>query len=284
MELWRQFMESMQANPWHIFFVIGDVLLVVFFIWQLFRVLRGTKGVAFLNVLAALLFLQVVAGVLPLPFFNRLLQLLGPMLLVAFPVIFQPELRRALEQLGRRNPFSRLLLGSHPEQARFINAIVQAASSMGEKRLGGLIVLERDQNLSEIAAAGVRLDASISKELIEQLFIPSGPLHDGAILIKGQRIAAAGCVLPLSDRDDLGTSIGTRHRAGLGMAEASDAVVIIVSEERGTLTLAVDGHLEMALKPDRLSLRLAELLLESGRERLLTDIRKRASKGRSMSR
>lgn len=265
MEILHRLAEAVQRqDPWHIFCLIVDISLVVFFIWRAFLILRGTKGVAFLNVLGALLLLQVIGGYLPLDLFNKLVGLLGPMLLVAFPVIFQAELRRALEQLGRRNPLSRLLLGSHPEQARFITTIVQAAASMGENRVGGLIVIERDQDLGEIATLGVRLDATISKELIEQLFATQGPLHDGAVLIKGQRILAAGCLLPLSERHDLPATIGTRHRAGLGMAEDSDAVVIIVSEERGTMTLAVDGHLEMALKPETLSMRLAELLL--GRE------------------
>ena len=284
MELWRQLIQNMASNPAKIAFVITDILLVVAFVWRLFLIFRGTKGVAFLNVLAAVFALQVIGGLLPLPFFNRLLQLLGPMLLVAFPVLFQAELRRALEQLGRRNLFSRLLLGTHPEEARFINAIVLAAAEMSENRVGGLIVLERDQSLGEIAASGIRLDASISPELIRQIFATSGPLHDGAIVIKGQRILAAACLLPLSDRTDLSTSFGTRHRAGLGLAENSDAVTIIVSEQRGTLTLAVDGHLETALKPDQLSRRLAELLLEDGRQRVLADLRKRIPSRRAVGR
>lgn len=282
MDLWQQFWANLTANLWHIFFGIADVLLVLFFVWRLFLIFRGTKGVAFLNVLGALLLLQIAVTFLPMPFFNRLLGQLVPMLLVAFPVVFQPELRRALEQLGRRNFLSRLLLGSHPEQARFISAVVQAAAAMAENRVGGLIVFERDQSLDEIASTGVRLDARISVELIRQVFAVRGPLHDGALIIKGQRIQAAACLLPLSDRSDLGT-IGTRHRAGLGLAEVSDAVVIIVSEERGTLTLAVDGHLEQNLPPDELSPRLAELLLETGRQQVLAELR-RHMEGRRPSR
>lgn len=284
MELWRQLAEAVAANPWRILYAIGDVLLVVLFAWRLFMILRGTKGVAFLNVLAVLFVLQVVSAGLPLPFFSRLLQLLSPMLLVAFPVVFQPELRRALEQLGRRNFLRRLFLGSRPEEARSISAIVQACAAMAENRVGGLIVLERDQDLNEIAATGIRLDATIGPELIGQVFATHGPLHDGAILVKGQRILAAACLLPLSDRDDLGTRIGTRHRAGLGMAEASDAVVIIVSEERGTITLAVEGRLELGLTPESLSLRLADLLLENGRQRPAGDLRRRIQRGRAAGR
>ncbi len=275
MDLWPQIAQNAASGPWRIVFAISDVLLVVVFVWQLFLILRGTKGVAFLNVLAAVFILQVAGGLLPLPFFNRLLQLLGPMLLVAFPVLFQAELRRALEKLGRRNFFSRLLLGPHPEEARFINAIVQATAEMSANHVGGLIVIERNQSLDEIAASGVRLDATISPELIRQIFVTHGPLHDGAVLIKGQRIQAAACLLPLSDRNDLGTSYGTRHRAGLGLAENSDAVVVIISEERGTLTLAVEGHLETALRPDQLARRLTELLLEEGRPGAPVDLRKR---------
>ena len=263
MEFWQQFTTVMAAGPLRTVFTVVDLLLVAFIIWRLFLLLRGTKGIAFLNVLAVLLILQVIGGILPLPLFNRLVQVFGIMLLVGFPVLFQGELRRALERLGRRNPFSRLLLGSPPEEARFLNAIVQAATAMAEKRIGGLIVIEREQDLGEVAATGVRIDAELSKELIEQLFA-RGPLHDGAIVVKGRRILAVACLLPLSDRPDLGPEIGTRHRAGLGMAEASDAAVVIISEERGTITLAADGAWEMAIPPERLAARLAALVLENG--------------------
>lgn len=263
MEFWQQFTTAMAASPLRMVFTVVDLLLVAFIIWRLFLLLRGTKGIAFLNVLAVLLILQVIGGILPLPLFNRLVQVFGIMLLVGFPVLFQGELRRALERLGRRNPFSRLLLGSPPEEARFLNTIVQAAAAMAEKRIGGLIVIERDQDLGEVAATGVRIDAELSKELIEQIFV-RGPLHDGAIVVKGRRILAAACVLPLSDRPDLDPEIGTRHRAGLGMAEASDAAVVIISEERGTITLAADGAWEMAIPPEHLAARLAALVLENG--------------------
>lgn len=271
--LWRQLTEGLNFTPGRILFLAIDILLVIYFIWRLFLVLRGIKGVAFLNVLAGLLILQVISGALPLPLFSRLLQLLGPMLLVAFPVVFQPELRRALEQMGRRNLFSRLLRYSQHEESRFLNSIVQAAAIMAQNRVGALIVLERDQELSEIAATGVRLDAAISSELIRQVFATNGPLHDGALLVKGQRILAAACLLPLSDRSDLGTGIGTRHRAGLGIAETTDALAIVISEERGTISLASDGQLERGMTQDRLTMRLAELLAEESRASARRDLR-----------
>ncbi|NLG85506.1 MAG: TIGR00159 family protein [Firmicutes bacterium] len=259
MELWQEFTAAVTSGPVRVGFVFVDLFLVAFIIWRLFLLLRGTKGIAFLSVLAALLALQVLTSVLPLPLFNRFIQLVGVVLLVAFPALFQTELRRALERLGRRNPLSRLLMGDHPGEASLQN-IARAASEMAAQHIGGLIVIERDQDLGEIAATGVKLDAELSKELLVQLFA-RGPLHDGAVVVKGRRILAAACLLPLSERTDLGPEIGTRHRAGLGMAEATDAVVVIVSEERGTITLAADGAWEMGISPEYLSLRLAALLL-----------------------
>ncbi|MGQ9780524.1 MAG: diadenylate cyclase CdaA [Bacillota bacterium] len=273
MELWQEFTAAVGSGSVRIVFAFVDLFLVAFIIWRLFLLLRGTKGIAFLSVLAALMVFQVLTSVLPLPLFNRFIQLVGVVLLVAFPVLFQTELRRALERLGRRNPLSRLLMGDHPGEAS-LQIIVRAAAEMAARRIGGLIVIERDQDLGEVAATGVRLDAELSKELLAQLFA-RGPLHDGAAIVKGRRILAAACLLPLSERTDLGPEIGTRHRAGLGMAEATDAVVIIVSEERGTITLAADGAWEMGISPERLSVRLAALLLENEEARASSGRRQR---------
>jgi len=280
MYFWRQMVESLSKKSWT---SALDIVLVVFLVWQLFRVLRGTKGVAFLYIGGALFVSQEISRAFNLKLFRGLFDLLAPMLLVAVPVIFQAELRRALDQLGRRNPLTRLLLGSHPDTARFINAIAQAAETMAAERVGGLIVLERDQDLGEIAATGIKLDASITPELIRSVFVARGPLHDGAVLIKGMRIAAAACVLPLSDRADLGMRIGTRHRAGLGLSEISDAVILVISEEHGTITLAVDGRLEQGIAAEGLSLRLAELLMENGRQRAADDLRRRLKLRRSIN-
>ncbi|MGE5529924.1 MAG: diadenylate cyclase CdaA [Patescibacteria group bacterium] len=282
LDLWRQLLANFSAHPWRILPATLDLLLVVLFIWRLFLMMRGIKGLAFLNVLAVLFIIQVTSRSLPLPLLSSLLQLLGPMLLVAFPVLFQSELRRALEQLGRRTFLSRLLLGSHPLEARFITTVVQAAENLAQSRVGALIVIERDQHLGEIAASGVRLDAAISSELLRQIFANSGPLHDGAVLIEGQRIAAAGCLLPLSEAEGLYPRLGTRHRAALGLAESSDAVAVVVSEERGTLGLAADGRLTQGLSPMELSHALAELLVENGRERVLQDLRRTFWPGRPM--
>lgn len=258
-ELWGQFIHTLTANYSPIIWGFVDWLLVLLLIWRFFLMLRGTRAVTFLYIVAALFVLQVVVRQLPVPFFNALMQIITPMLLVAVPVIFQPELRRSFEKLGRRSFFSRLF-GSHPGETRFVNMIVQAAASMAESRVGGLIVIERELDLAEIAATGVLLDAVPTAELIQQIFAVSGPLHDGALIIKGQRVLAAACVLPLSADSGLGTGIGTRHRAGLGLAETTDAVVVVVSEQRGSLSLAVDARLEMALTPEQLAQRLTNLM------------------------
>jgi diadenylate cyclase len=178
---------------------------------------------------------------------------------LALIVLFQPELRRALAQLGQSRIFQGMTLVAREQQSHLLEDVVKAADALAGKRIGALIVLERNTGLRNYAELGVPLDALVSADLLVSLFLPYSPLHDGAVFMRGDRIVAAGCFLPLSRNTQLGRAMGTRHRAALGLAEETDAVVLVVSEESGRISLAVGGRMESPLDPDSLRRRLEEL-------------------------
>ena len=180
--------------------------------------------------------------------FRWLLTTAAPFIAVAIPVVFQPELRRALERVGRSAP-ALIRRVDNTQTQHIINEVVKAVEQMAEKRQGALIVFEGATGVSDIIDRGVAVDAAISSELLATLFFPNTALHDGAVIIRGERILAASCVLPLTQRESIDSQVGTRHRAALGMTEQSDALVIIISEETGRISPArngrmvrVDGH------------------------------------------
>src|SRR6202007_820640 len=166
---------------------------------------------------------------------------------LALIVLFQPELRRALAQLGQSRVFQGIAHAGREQRGHLLDDVVKAVQALAAKRIGALLVLERSTGLRNYAELGVPLDAVVSADLLVSLFLPYSPLHDGAVFIRGNRVAAAGCFLPLSRNTPLGRNMGTRHRAGLGLAEETDAVVLIVSEETGRISLAVDGQMESPL-------------------------------------
>ena len=220
-----------------------DMALVAAVIYGLLRLFRGTQAV---QVLSGLVFIGVVMAILnqiqQLTAFRWLLTTVTPFLAVAIPVIFQPELRRALERVGRSAP----LLMRRVDNANIqhiINEVVKAVDQMAQKHQGALIVFEGSTGLSEISDRGVAVDAAISNELILTIFFPNTALHDGATIIRGDRVLAASCVLPLTQREALDTQMGTRHRAALGMTEQTDALVIVVSEETGAISAVRNGRM-----------------------------------------
>lgn len=220
-----------------------DILLVALMIYAVLRLFQGTQAVALVRgILLIALIALVVSQTFDLVAFNWLLSVASPMLLVALPVIFQPELRRALERVGRTAPFFMRRNDSTVTQS-LINEIVQAVEQMARRKTGALIVFEGATGLAEIIDRGVQLHADVSAELLLTIFFPNTPLHDGAAVVRGDRLMAAGCVLPLT-QDDLGDpQIGTRHRAAVGVTEQSDAMSIVVSEETGNISVARNGRI-----------------------------------------
>ena len=189
---------------------------------------------------------------------------------IALLVVFQPELRRALEHLGRSRFFADVLMGKqedHPMNT--IEELIKAVQMLAQEKTGALIVIERETRLGDVIETGIKMDSLVSGELIINTFIPNTPLHDGAMIIRNDRIMAAGCFLPLTENQNLSNQVGTRHRAGLGITESSDAVVVIVSEETGIISIALSGKLSRYLDIKSLKQILIDLLIDKDQQKPL---------------
>lgn len=231
-----------------------DIGIVAGLFFLIFYLLRGTQALTLVRGVVALLILSaLLSNLLRLTALNWVFRTALPALLVAIPVIFQPELRRALERLGRAGMIlTRPASGSY--QTRVINALTRAAERLSDRRHGALIVLERETGLQDVADTGVPVRAVVTTELLLTLFYPRTELHDGAVVIREDRILSAGCVLPLSENmAALERQMGTRHRAALGISEQSDAITIVVSEETGAISVTQSGRMVRNLDPRRLS-------------------------------
>jgi len=240
-----------------------EIFLIAVMVYVFLRLLQGTRGVGilrglsiFLAVLAALT--VVVTRWFPLETVNWVLTRLGPVVLIPLFILFQPEIRRAFVRLGQ-NPLFSMFFRPH---GHVTDELVEAAFSLARDRIGALIAIERQVGLSSYVEHGVRIDGEVSAELLKTIFWPGTPLHDGAVVIRQQRIAAAGCLFPLTDNPHFSSEMGTRHRAGIGVTEESDAVAIIVSEQTGRVSLAVRGAIQQGLDEKALRRALEDIAAE----------------------
>ncbi len=235
---------------------VVDLLLVSTVIYLVISLLRGTRAVVLLRgMVLIILVMALFTNLLPLPAFSSLLTATLPALLVAIPVIFAPEIRRAFERVGRAGSF--FSLNTEPALAeQTVNTIVSASQRLADIRYGALIVIEREDRLVEYIETGVELDAKLTAELVTQIFHINTPLHDGAVILRGNRVAAASCVMPLSSSGTLSRGserkLGLRHRAALGISEVSDAVSVVVSEETGAISITHNGRMIRKLDRNRL--------------------------------
>lgn len=246
------------AGAWPHISVISvlDILLVTILIYEFLELIKGTRAALMLlglGVLTLAFYLFRIGGLTTV---NWLVSRLLPYAVFALIVVFAVELRQGLARLGRKVTFSRLSAG----ESDVYDDIVLAANLFSQNQTGALIVIEREIGLRTYIESGVPLDARISYDLLATIFRPSAPLHDGAVIVQKDRIAAAACFLPLSMNPILSTQLGTRHRAAIGITEESDAIAVIVSEETGTISIAVGGSIERDLTVERLRQRLGELL------------------------
>ena len=230
-----------------------DIIVVAFLVYKLLPLLRTPHIMRIAKTVIALLIVAWITGVAKLYTVNWLLNQFLAVGLLAFIVLFQPELRRMLDHLGNVK-FTNLFSTSRPvqEMEAVITQTVRACEAMSREKVGALIVFARDQRLDEYAKTGTTIDAQVSDQLIRNIFFKNSPLHDGAMIIRDGRITSAGCVLPLSTNENLPPELGTRHRAGVGMSEATDAVVVIVSEENGSISVAAGGMLKRSLELETL--------------------------------
>lgn len=236
-----------------------DVLLVALIIYGLLVLIRGTRAVSLLRGLLVLaLFLLGLSLLIDLVAFTWLVRNILPALLVAFPVIFQPELRRALEQLGRTGRVTRLFRRSRENRA--VTAVARACLRLSQRRHGALIVFEQETGLQEYIDTGIMLNAEPSPELLLTIFNKHTELHDGAVIVRGERLVAAAAVMPLSTSSLSDRQMGLRHRAGLGISEVSDAIAVVVSEETGQIAIAHNGRILRRQDPGRLDAILSAFL------------------------
>lgn len=238
------FLSGVFASPWNIVRSLIDISIVAYIFYRILRLIKGTRAEQLLKGLGLLLVFSVAASFLKLDMINWLMEKLWILFAIAIPIVFQPEMRRLLEQIGRGSFFTRWTVTMQMEEyENVVREICDAVAVLSRNEIGALLVLTRETGIAEYAESGVQLDALVSSSLLVNIFMPNSPLHDGAVVISGGRIDRAACFLPLTDSPYLDKDLGTRHRAGLGITEVSDAVAVIVSEETGAVSLAKDGNL-----------------------------------------
>ncbi|MDR2552963.1 MAG: diadenylate cyclase CdaA [Treponema sp.] len=250
---------------YNMFRPVLDVAILSFLLYKAYDLLVKTQAVQLVKGAGFLALIYGIAYLFKLTTLQWLLNILAPGLFVVIAIVFQPELRKIIIRLGQGELFR---LDNKPRLGQF-EAVVTAAEILSRQRRGALVVFPRKVNLRDISDTGTRLNAELSSSLIVTVFAFDGPLHDGALVLHGGRIAAAGCLLPLSEQRDIQKNFGTRHRAALGMSEQSDAVILVVSEETGAISLAYESKLYYDLSPLEIQQKLKELLerqIRSGRE------------------
>ena len=242
-----------------------DISIIAFAIYKILKFIQETRAAQLLKGLIVLLIATVLSDVLKLYTVNWLLDGLLKVGAIALIVIFQPELRTLLEKMGRLKVGHFLGIAADPFGEKritetVIESVSRAAAEMSQSRTGALIVIERHTRLGEYMNSGTLMNADVSSELLGNIFVPSTPLHDGAVIIRDNKIITAGCVLPLTANTNLASELGTRHRAALGLSEASDAVIVVVSEETGKISIAINGSLTRNLTEQSLKKALTKLL------------------------
>jgi diadenylate cyclase len=250
-----QFQEVARHLGW------GEIIelpIVAIVLYYLLRLLRGTQGTQILVGLVVLAVFGVLATTFNLVLLSWFFNHGAFFLVIAIIVIFQPELRRAVDQVGRLGQLRRPLSAfSTPQYSQAISEAIRAAERLSARRTGALIAFERDVGLEDYAATGVRINGEISAEFLQSIFYPNSPLHDGAVIVRGNQILAAGCLLPLPEEGIVKERLGTRHRAALGLSLASDALVLVISEETGAISVIEEGKITRNLDPDGLRRRVS---------------------------
>ena len=244
--------QNLSENPFTLFTTILDLVIVIFLLYCFVKMVKGSRAWQLIKGIAFLIIATWLSGLLNLKILNSILTGIMNWGVIAIIVIFQPELRRGLEQLGT-NKFAKFF-GLDSDLAtktkEDIYKVVIAATELSKTKTGALIVLERDINIQDIIATGVPMNSEISPQLLVNIFVPKTPLHDGAVVISNNKIAAAACVLPLADDQDIAKELGTRHRAAIGISKESDSIVVVVSEETGKISVAKDGTLIADVRED----------------------------------
>ena len=246
------YIKSLQESPFELITLVLDLAIVFFLIYCFFRIVKGSRAWQLIKGIIFLVLITWVSGLLNLKILNWILTGIMNWGVIAIIVIFQPELRRALEQLGtnKLTKFFGIDKDVATKTKEDIYKVVIAATELSKSKTGALIVLERDIKIQDIIATGIPMNAEVSPQLLVNIFEPKTPLHDGAVVISGNKVAAAACVLPLADDKDIAKELGTRHRAAIGISKESDSLVVVISEETGKISVAKDGTLIADVRED----------------------------------
>ena len=233
---------------------ILEILLVAIIFYKLYAMIEGTRAITLVKGILVLFMMNFWCNVLQLNLLSWIFEKVMTWTFILFPIVFQPELRRTLERLGQgRFLFTERVSLDESEANKVVEEIVKAAKSLSATKTGALMVIERKMGLNDVSDTGIKLDAIITSELIGNIFFVNTPLHDGAAIIRGKKIHAAGCLLPLTEKPGLSKELGTRHRAAIGMSEQCDALVLVVSEETGIISVAENGKLTRHLDGEKLT-------------------------------
>ena len=252
---------------------VVDILLVAVILYKSYEMLKDTRAITLAKGMFVMMGVALGAYILELHAIYWLLSKSIYLLFMALPIVFQPELRRALERIGQGKFLGSAVYLNAEEADTLVNEIDKVVFNMSAKKIGALIVLEREIGINEIIDTGIRVDGLVTAPFMMNVFIPNTQLHDGAAVIRGNRMIAAGCLLPLTENRGLSTELGTRHRAALGLSEQCDAVVVIVSEETGIVSIAENGHITRRLNSEQLKKRLRPLLIKADPTLKMKDIK-----------
>lgn len=254
-EFWVNTISNYGQNPWNIITLIIDLIIVIVLVKEVIKILRGSRAMQLIKGIIFLILITALSSIFNLKILNYLLTNIMTYGVILLIVLFQPELRRALEQLGSSNKLTRYfgfekdIISKTKED---IYKIGIAVMELSKSKTGALIVIERDIHLKEIISTGVTINSELSPQLLVNIFTPNTPLHDGAVVVSENKIAAAACMLPLASDGDIAKELGTRHRAAIGMSKESDAIIVVVSEETGKISVAKEGTLIADLKEEAL--------------------------------
>lgn len=246
-------------TPVNIVINVIDVLLVWYVVYKILTLIKGTKAVQLLKGIFVIIIARIVTESLGLETLGWMLEQVIRFGFLAIIIIFQPEIRRGLEQIGRGKLFQRSTSQEEEEETRLIEAMKKSVSYMAKRRIGALISIEKETGLNEYIETGIGLNADITSELLINIFIPNTPLHDGAVIMQKDKVAAAACYLPLSESPFISKELGTRHRAALGLSEVTDAITIIVSEETGAISITLNGNLHRNLSLEEFGMHLRRM-------------------------
>ncbi|MBQ6975438.1 MAG: diadenylate cyclase CdaA [Selenomonadaceae bacterium] len=248
---------------------ILEIILVAIIIYKLYQILEGTRAVTLVKGILVLFMVNFFCNILHLHLLSWIFEKVMTWSFVALPIIFQPELRRTLERLGEgKFLFEKRVSLDEEEAMKVVKELVAASKALSATKTGALMVIEREMGLNDIGDTGIKIDALITTEFLLNVFIPNTPLHDGAAIIRGKRLISAGCLLPLTERRGLPKELGTRHRAAIGLSEQCDALILVVSEETGTISIAENGKLMRRLDEETLTAALRPAFIKPGKKSL----------------